>query len=119
MLKLSMNSDRSPKGLFTILDIGNMTEKVKATYHLWYKVWVEEYLPILADMSKWTLESPNLQINDVVLLKLTESKMSSDWRLGKIDSSPKVGRDGKVREVKVSYKFSNKPGESWTKSSQW
>ena len=109
MLKLSTNSDQSPKGLFTVLDIGNVTEKVKTTYDLWYKVWVEEYLPILADISKWMLEPPNLQANDVVLFKLTESSMSSDWRLGKIDSSPRVGRDGKVREVEVSYKLSNKP----------
>ena len=99
MLKLSTNSEQSPKGLFTVPDIGGLTEKVRATYDLWYRVWVEEYLPIMADMSKWTVKAMNLQINDIVLFQLTGSKMSSDWRLGKIDSSPKIGRDDKVCEV--------------------
>ena len=43
-----------------------------------------EYLPRLADMSKWTKDSPNLTVNDVVMFKLTESKMSVNWRYGKI-----------------------------------
>ena len=41
--------------------------------------------------------------------------MFNDWRIGKIDSLPKVGRDGKVREVEISYKLCNKPGEALDK----
>ena len=43
-----------------------------------------EYLPGLADMSKWTKDLPNLTKNDMVLFKLTKSKMSVNWRYGKI-----------------------------------
>ena len=54
MLKLSTNSEQSPKGLFTVPDIEGLTGKVRTTYELWYRVWVEKYLPIMADMLKWT-----------------------------------------------------------------
>ena len=111
MLKLNTNSERSPKGLFTVPDIEGLTGKIRATYDLWYRVWVEEYLLVMADMSKWTVGTPNLEVNDIVLFKLTESKMSNDWRLGKINSFPKIGRDGTVHEVEISYKLCNKPGE--------
>ena len=44
-----------------------------------------EYLPRLADMSKWTKDSPNLTANNLVLFKLIESKMHVKWRYGKIE----------------------------------
>ena len=57
------------------------------------------------------MAAPSLEVNDIVLFKLTESKMFNHWRIGKIDSPPKVGRDGKVCEVEVSYKLCNQPSE--------
>ena len=51
MLKLSMNSERAPKGMFTVPDLEGLTGRIRDIYNLWYKVWAEEYLPVMADMS--------------------------------------------------------------------
>ena len=47
MLKLSTNSERAPKGLFTVPDLEGLTGKIRTTYNLWYGVWAEEYLPVV------------------------------------------------------------------------
>ena len=62
------------------------------------------------------MAAPNLEVNDIVLFKLTESKMFNYWRIGKIDSPPKVGRDGKVCEVRLAINFAKSPAKFWMRS---
>ena len=52
---------------------------------------------------KWFDPSENLVPGDIIYFKLLESKMSATWRLGKVEKV-KLGADGFVREVIVSYK---------------
>ena len=52
MLKLSTNSEIAPKGMFTGPDLEGLTDRIRDIYNLWNKVWVEEYLPVMADMLK-------------------------------------------------------------------
>ena len=40
---------------------------------------------------------------DIVFFKLTKSKMSANWRIGKVDDV-KFGPDGYVRRFTVAYK---------------
>ena len=52
---------------------------------------------------KWHFTQENLLPGDIVYFKLTESKMSANWKIGKVEDV-KVGNDGYVRQVTVSYK---------------
>ena len=103
-LRLITAGDRAPAGLFTIPESANdLMDKIKEKYNMWYQVWSECYLPLISDRAKWHLAQENLQAGDVVYFKLTESKMSVNWRLGKVELV-KIGRDGCVREATIGYK---------------
>ena len=103
-LKLITTGDRAPVGLFNIPDKpGDIMEKIEEKYFLWYKVWNEFYLPLIMQRKKWHERSENLVSGDIVYFKLTESKMSADWRAGKVEEV-KIGEDGYVRKVRIAYK---------------
>ena len=113
-LKLVTSGDRAPASLFKVPDSprGLMTD-LEDKYQLWYQVWNDCYLPKIMNRSKWHFHQENLQPGDVVFFKLTESKMSSDWRLGKVEEV-KVGDDGFVRKAKIAYKDSSSDDpEDW------
>ena len=70
----------------------------KTTAHFW-KRWLGEYLPTLQVRKKWTLEKPNFQQNDMVLLA-EDSIKPLHWPLARIlEVYP--GNDGVVRVAKV------------------
>ena len=48
-------------------------------------------------------EEENLKENDLIYFKLTDSKLSADWRFGRVKYAV-TGRDGKVRSVGISFK---------------
>ena len=105
LLKSSTFSDRAPRGLFSIPNsVEDLMTKIESTYNMWYQVWNCEYLPLIMDRPKWQEEEENLKEQDLVYFKLTDSKLSADWRLGKVEYV-NIGRDGKVRSVGVSYKI--------------
>ena len=114
-LRLITTGDRSPAGIFTIPDkpediIDNIEEK----YRLWYTVWNECYVPLIMRGKKWHEENDNLVPGDVIYFKLQESAMSANWRIGKVEKV-KVGADGFVRQVTISYTdtIADNP-EDWT-----
>ena len=53
-------------------------------------------MPLICNRQKWHFHSDNLRPGDVVYFKLTESKMSANWRIGKVEEV-KAGQDGYVR----------------------
>ena len=70
----------------------------KITAHFW-KRWLGEYLPTLQVRKKWTVEKPNFQQNDMVLLA-EDSIKPLHWPLARIlEVYP--GNDGVVRVAKV------------------
>ena len=71
-----------------------------------WKRWKKEYLSSLQPRNKWVNSSPNLKVDDVVLLKNHECPQGQ-WPLGIVD---KVfpGKDGLVRKVQVSIIVNNK-----------
>lgn len=103
-LRLQTRSNRSPRSSFTIpnhpRDI--MTD-VDGIYQMWYHIWGSNYVPLIMGRSKWFTEEKNLEPNDIVWFKLRESEMSSEWRLGKVESVVR-GSDGLVREANIAYK---------------
>ena len=70
---------------------------------MWFQVWNTSYLPLVMDRPIWHFEGENLKPDDLVYFKLTDTKLASDWRYGKVEYVD-VGRDGLVRKVGVSYK---------------
>ena len=112
-LKLVTTSDRAPVGLFNIPNgPTDIMENIQQKYESWYHVWNEQYLPLIMDRQKWHFRKENLQLNDVVYFKLTESKMSANWLIGKVEEVI-IGRDGFVREATIAYKdtSSNEPDD--------
>ena len=79
---------------------------------MWFRVWNTEYVPLIMDRQKWYKEEENLQPNDVIYFKLTDSPLAADWRLGKVEFV-KDGRDGKVCEVGVAYKSQDLGDNKW------
>ena len=117
-LKLITTSDRAPVGLFDIPSSPtDIMDNISMKYESWYRVWSEEYLPLIMERQKWHFSRENFQPGDIVYFKITESKMSANWKLGKVEEV-KFGEDGFVREALVSYKdtSSDEPADWVTRS---
>ena len=113
-LRLITTGDRAPAGIFSIPDKPeDIMENIDDKYRLWYKVWNDNYLPLIMRGKKWHEENENLVPGDIVYFKLQESAMSANWRIGKVEKV-KVGADGCVRQVTIAYtdSYSNNP-EDW------
>ena len=119
LLKNSTFTDRAPKGLFSIPESPqSLMTKIEQIYNLWFKVWNIDYIPLIMDRQKWHHRGENLVENDLVYFKMTDTPLAADWRLGKVKNT-KIGRDGLIREVGVSYKILSNPyddSSDWTRS---
>ena len=114
-LRLITTGDRGPTGIFTIPDKpDDIIDNIEEKYRLWYAVWNECYVPLIMRGKKWHEENDNLVPGDVIYFKLQESAMSANWRIGKVEKV-KVGADGFVRQVTISYTdtIADNP-EDWT-----
>ena len=113
ILKNGTFSDRAPKDIFQIPNSEeDLMKKIIDKYNMWFRIWNTEYVPLIMDRQKWYKEEENLQPNDVIYFKLTDSALASDWRLGKVEFV-KEGRDGKVREVGIAYKSQDLADNKW------
>ena len=112
-------TDRAPGGLFNIPNTPvDLMSKIQNLYDAWYKCWAASYVPMLLERPKWKMEYDNLQQNDVVYFKMTDSPLGASWRLGKVEDV-KVGKDGCVREVLIAYKIMEEDENSWRHSTVW
>ena len=110
-MKLNAGNGRAPSGMFDVPDRAqDLMHKVDKTYNLWYRIWCDEYIPIIVKRQIWHNEEENLEENDIVYFKLTDSPLSPNWIIGKIDHTIK-SKDGKVRTVGISYKHDTENGE--------
>ena len=115
LLKNGTYSDRAPKGIFSIPDSAlEMTTNIVKIYNMWFQLWNTTYLPLVMDRPKWQMEEDNLKTDDLVYFNLTDSKLSADWRVGKVEYA-NIGRDGKVREVGIAFKNMDEE-EDWKHS---
>ena len=111
LLKNGTYTDRAPKGLFTIPDsAADLMTNIETIYNMWFQLWNTSYIPLVMDRSKWHLEDESLRTDDLVYFKLTDSKLAADWRLGKVEYV-NIGRDGKVREIGISFKTMDDDGD--------
>ena len=111
LLKLNTASERAPSGLFDVPNrASDLMHKTEQIYDLWYRVWCNDYIPIIARMQKWFHEEENLEESDIVYFKLTDSPLASNWRVGKVEYTM-TSKDGKVRTVGVSYNHDTEDGQ--------
>lgn len=72
---------------------------IRQCHQSYWKRWSREYLSTLQSRHKWFNQSPNLKVNDMVIVEAS-SRPPTEWRLGRIvDIHP--GPDNIVRVVSV------------------
>ncbi|CAI6355096.1 unnamed protein product [Macrosiphum euphorbiae] len=77
----------------------NRWQLIKQCHQSYWKRWSREYLSTLQSRHKWFKQSPNLRIDDLVIVE-APSRPPTEWRLGRIiDVHP--GSDEVVRVVSV------------------
>ena len=74
-------------------------KNVQSSAHMFWKCWLNHYLPTLTNRQKWAKTVENLSVNDLVIIK-TKDTPRSQWPLGRI-SEVYPGDDGIVRSVKI------------------
>ena len=80
---------------------GELMEKIEKGYASFFKIWNTSMIPKMMKMYKW-FDSSQLQVDDVVWFKKSESELSNDWTVGKVIAVTK-GRDGFARRAEVQY----------------
>ena len=109
-LKINAGSNRAPNTLFTLPTDGNdLSSRVESAYRVFYKVWNDAYVPLMAKPQRWFQGDDDLRIDDIVYFKLRDSVLASTWLIGKIEDIIK-SKDGKVRRVLVGYRFNTEDG---------
>ena len=109
-LKLNAGADRSPNTLFTMPEnSSDMTKRVEDAYRTFFRIWNEDYVPLVANRQKWFFPEDNLNENDVVYFKLKDSPLSARWLLGKVEGLT-YSKDKKIRKVDIGYKFDSEQG---------
>ena len=110
-LLLGRSSGAVPEGEFDISI--NATKRLKfidSTLNCFWKRWHRDYFQTLFLRQKWHTSCRNIAVNDVVLIKDSNSKRGN-WKMARVEGAT-LGDDGKVRNVKVKYKICQ-PGLSF------
>ena len=74
-------------------------KRVQNISALFWKRWIREYLPQLQQRQKWTRETDNLKIGDLVIIK-DGNVAHCQWPLALV-KEVHVGRDGNVRSTRL------------------
>lgn len=93
-----------PPGTFLDKDFyTKQWRQVQALTDQFWTRWRREYLPSLQRRLKWSVSRPNLQVDDLVLLKDKQVTRNS-WPMARVTATF-PGKDNRVRkvEVKTSY----------------
>ena len=77
-------------------------KQVQALRAMFWTRWIKEYLPTLAQRSRWTGDGPTFDVGELVLVKNDEVKRNK-WPLGRIEKIM-PGKDGVTRVVEVHTK---------------
>lgn len=90
-----------PEGNLTNININRLDywQHVQSMYQGFWKRWSQEYLTSLQQRPKWAKVNPNLEVNDLVIVK-EDNIPPATWITGRIiETFP--GKDGLVRVVKL------------------
>ncbi|TWW54646.1 hypothetical protein D4764_0155010 [Takifugu flavidus] len=88
-----------PPGTFLDKDLYiKQWRQVQALADQFWTRWRREYLPTLQKRQKWTVSRPNLQVDDLVLLKDKQVTRNS-WPMARVTATF-LGKDNRVRKWK-------------------
>jgi len=74
-------------------------QSIQAMLQGFWKKWHQEYLTTLQQRPKWSTSTPNLSIDDVVLVKESNTPPAS-WHIARVmETYP--GKDNLIRAVKL------------------
>ena len=102
-LLLGRNNDRCPVGALEISSYEKILDENKKMFDSWFENWLLSHVPKLMDQPKWFRYERDLKEGDVVLFLKEDSVISSNYQFGMVQSV-EMGRDGKIRKVKVKYR---------------
>ena len=106
-LKLGRNNDRSPAGP---LEVTKSFSRILSTnieiYNAWFDQWLINHVPKLMHQPKWFVQDRDITVNDVVLFLKNDSAISTTYQYG-IVKETHLGRDGRIRKVKIHYRNAN------------
>lgn len=89
-----------PPGTFLDKDLyTKQWRQVQALADQFWTRWRREYLPSLQKRQKWTVSRPNLQVDDLVLLK-DKQVIRNSWPMARVTATF-PGKANRVRKVKV------------------
>jgi len=83
----------------SVRDMSNRWKLLDQCHQAFWRRWSSEYLTTLQERSKWTSDTPNLNVNDMVIVIDNQSPPLS-WRLGRVIKLL-PGTDGRVRVARV------------------
>ena len=110
-LKLNAAANRSPKDLFTLPSSGqDLMSRVEEAYKLFFRIWNNDYVPLISKRQKWHEGDEDLVAEDIVYFKLKDSVLGSKWLIGKVEDII-LSKDGKVRKIIVGYKYDTEQGD--------
>ena len=102
-LRLGRNNDRSPIGS---LDISNSVDRIlnlnSDIFNAWWQAWLVSALPKVVPQPKWFKTEQDLQEGDLVYFMKSESKLSNEYTMGKVDQVI-TGKDGITRRIVIKY----------------
>ena len=103
-LKLGRNNNRSPTGEFKLSDNSSkLIQQNQEVFDSWFELWLVSHVQGLIAKPKWFKSDINLEKGDVVLFTKQDSPVHSNYQFGMIESI-EVGRDDRVRKVRVRYR---------------
>ena len=106
-LRMGRNNDRCPVGTLSISqDYGKIIASNQRIFDSWFENWLLSHVPKLMEQPKWFKCDQDLKAGDIVLFLKHESVVESNYQFG-IVKSVEIGRDGKIRKVKVRYRNHN------------
>ena len=92
---------------------GELMDKIKKCYGLFYEVWNTVMIPKLMAQKIWFDNKGSLNVGDIVYFKKEEKEITSTWTLGIVESIVK-GSDEVVREVTIKYQNANEDVPRYT-----
>lgn len=106
-LRLGRNNQRSPVGpMWVTGKPDKFIASNKEIFNTWFETWLINCVPKLILQTKWFKTDSDISIGDLILFLKKEGDLNTTYQYGKVIDCP-LGKDGKIRKVKVTYRNHN------------
>ena len=106
-LMLARNNCRGPVGHLKMTgDLDKIIKRNEDVFSTWFKAWMVSYVPGLIIQPKWFNTDRDPKVGDVILFLKSDKEFEKLYQYG-IISDLKVSRDGKIRQVEITYQNSS------------